>query len=80
MILGLASEEVEEVDNDPNDHCDLHVVVLPVGPETNMVTFCAKGKKDIPSKVMLRKVFDGNNIFIDATKISQSVLEKALKH
>ena len=32
LILGLASEKVEEIDDDPNDHSDLHVVVLPVGP------------------------------------------------
>ena len=42
LVLGLASEKVEEIDDDPNDHCDLHVVVLPVGPETKVVTLCFK--------------------------------------
>ena len=40
LILGLPGEEVEEVDNDPDDHCNLHVVILPVGPALNFVMVC----------------------------------------
>ena len=33
LVLRLAGEEVEEVDDDPDDHDDLHVEVLPVGSQ-----------------------------------------------
>ena len=33
LVLGLAGEEVEEEDDDADDHDDLHVEVLPVGPQ-----------------------------------------------
>ena len=33
LVLRLAGKEVEEVDDDPDDHNDLHVEVLPVGPQ-----------------------------------------------
>ena len=37
LILGLASEEVEEVYDDSDYHRDLHVVVLPVGPALDFI-------------------------------------------
>ena len=35
LILRLPGEEVEEVDDDPDDHDDLHVEVLPVRPQVS---------------------------------------------
>ena len=49
LILGLPGEEVEEVDNDPDDHCNLHVVILPVGPELNFVM--VSRRKGLSNKV-----------------------------
>ena len=33
LILRLPGEEVEEIDDDPDDHDDLHIEVLPVRPQ-----------------------------------------------
>ena len=33
LVLRLPGEEVEEIDDDPDDHDDLHIEVLPVRPQ-----------------------------------------------
>ena len=68
LILGLPGEEVEEVDNDPDDHCNLHVVILPVGPELNFVMVCQTAKQSL-FEVKIEK-----NIVIGMRKISQLVV------
>ena len=33
LVLRLPGEEVEEIDDDPDDHYNLHIEVLPVRPQ-----------------------------------------------
>ena len=71
LVLGLAGEEVEEVDDDSNDHGDLHVVVLPVGPESKCVSRFAK-------KVVLRYIeYEGIRLY--QVKVCQARCVKIFK-
>ena len=57
LVLGLAGKKVEEVDDDSNDHSDLHVVVFPVGPELEFITICFRRPRKIcQSKSSLKDV------------------------